>query len=352
MPMDIDIENIAQQVQENCDLSDAKHWGSYTICGLLLRLMDLYRWSEGIEPRVKIDNPELMDWVGEKEKRWKKIRENEYKNIVIEGREYTPLDSNGINELLEPSGFVYGAGYVTAMKPSFFLAKKEESRIEGGHKIFILGKEFARDLITTPALLQSGKILVRTQPAMSFMWAKIAEFKFGGNESLKRALAYYGIVIDNIKDTEEVDRVVREELESYIHHEIGEARDTAFPDEKWEEIVSTFSFTNTEKFARAIKDILADTNEHGTLQYIINNKKRGALGVYAAIIDGFRRIIFPEIVTAFESFREKENWDVIETARQRGLENASRYAKRLVEMYEKGSSKTEIEEELIRPFGI
>lgn len=348
----MDIENIAQQVQENCDLSDAKHWGSYTICGLLLRLMDLYRWSEGIEPWVKIDNPELMDWVGEKEERWKKIRENEYKNIVIEGREYAPLDANGINELLEPRGFVYGAGYVAAMKPSFFLAKKEESRIEDRHKIFILGKELARDLITTPALLQGENIFVRTQPARSFIWHKITEFKFSGKESLKHAFAYYGIDIKDIKDAEEVDRVAREELESYIHHEIGEAKDTVFPDEKWEEIVSAFPLTPTEKFARAIKDILADTNEHGTLRYIIDNKREGSLGFYAALIGGFRKIIFPEIVIAFESFREKADWNVIETARQRGHENASGYAERLVEMYENGSSKTEIEEELIRPFGI
>jgi hypothetical protein len=107
----MDIEDVVRQVQENCELSDAKHWGSYTICGLLIRLMDLYRWSEGIDPWVKIDNPELMDWVGNREKRWEKIRENEYKDIVIGGKGHTPLDANDINELLEPRGFVYGAGF-------------------------------------------------------------------------------------------------------------------------------------------------------------------------------------------------------------------------------------------------
>lgn len=345
----MDIENIAQQVQENCDLSDAKHWGSYGICGLLIRLMDLYRWSEGIEPWAKIDNPELMDWVGEKEERWKEIRKDEYKNIVIEGRGYTPLDANDINELLEPQGFFYGAGYVDAMKPSFFLAQMEESRIEDGHKIFILGKELARDLITTPALLQGENIFVRTQPARTFIWDKITEFKFSGKESIKHAFAYYGIDVEDIRDAEEVDRIAREELDSYIHHEIGEAKDTVFLGEKWEEIVSTFPLTHIEKFARAIKDILADTNEHGTIRYIIDNKREGSLAFYAALIDGFRKIIFPEILTAFESFKGKADWSAIETARQRGHENASGQAKRLVEMYEKGGSKTEIEEELIQP---
>lgn len=343
----MDSEGIAKQVQENCEISDAKHWGSYTICGLLIRLMDLYRWSGGIDPWIRIDTPELMEWVGKKEEKWKKIKGKKYKKIVIEGNKYDPFDADGINKILEPEGVIYGAGYVAAMKPSFFLAEKEETRTESGHKIFILGKELARDLIANPALLQGNNIFVRTQPARSFMWGKIEEFKFGGKKSLKDAFAYYGVDIVDIEDPAEVDRVSREELESYIHHEIGEARDTTFPGEKWEEIVSAYPLTHIEKFARAVRDVLADTNEHGTLRYIIDNKKEGALGFYAALSWGFRKMIFPEIVTAFESFNG--DWSVIEAARQKGHENASRHASRLVEMHEKGSSREEIEEELIQP---
>lgn len=346
----MDIDDLTCQVQANCDLSDAKNWGLYTICGLLLRLMDLYRWSGSLEPWAKINNSELMDWVGEKEGRWKNIRENEYKNIVIEGKEYDLFDVEGINCLLEPEGLVYGAGYVAAMKPSFFLAEKEELRIEGGRNIFILGRELARDLITTPALLQGDNIFVRTRPARSFIWHKISEFRFSGKKSLKRAFAEYGVDIDNVKDPKEVDPVVSEELKSYINHEIGEAEDMVFPDEIWADIISTFQSTHIEKFARAVKDVLADTNEHGTLRYIIDNKKDGSLAFYAALIDGFRKMIFPEIITAFESF--EGDWNLIEIARERGHKNASMHAQKLIGMYEKGSSQIEIEEELIRPFGV
>ncbi len=346
----MDIEDITKQVQANCELSDAKHWGSYTICGLLLRLTDLYRWTEGIEHGVKIDNSELMDWIGEKEKRWKKIRGKKYKKIKIDGRNFDPFDLAGINELLEPEGFIYGAGYVAAMKPSFFLAEKRESRMEDGHKIFVLGRELARDLITSPALLQGESIFVRTMPARSFFWHKIEEYKFTGKDVLKRAFSHYGIDLDNLKDVRDVDRVIEGEIESFIHHEIGEAKDMIFPEEKWEEIVSAFPSTHTEKFARAVKDVLADTNEHGTLKFIIDNKKRGSLAFYAAFIDGFRKMIFPEVALAFESF--EGDWGIIDTARQSGNKRARGYAKRLIELYENGSSNEKIEEELIRPFGI
>ena len=342
----MDIEDVVRQVQENCEISDAKHWGSYTICGLLIRLMDLYRWSEGIEPWVKIDNPQLMDWVGEKEKTWEKIRDSDFKNIFIDGKNYDAFDARSINKLLEEEGFVYGAGYVTAMKPSFFFAKKEESCTQDGVEIVVAGEELARDLITTPALSQRDIIFARTRPARSFMWGKIAEFRFSGNELLKNAFAHYGVDIDNV-DTEDVNRVAREELESYIRHEIGEAEDTTFPDEKWEEMVSAYPLTLTEKFARAVKDILADTNERGTLRYIINNKKKGSLGFYVALLGELRKIIFPEIVTAFESF--EEDWSVIEESRQEGHEKASMYARRLIKTCDSGISHAEIEKKLIQP---
>lgn len=342
----MDIEDIAKQVQENCEISDAKHWGSYTICGLLIRLMDLYRWSGDIEQGVKIENPELMEWVGGKEEKWKEIKDDDYKNIVIDGEEHDVFDVERVNKILRPEGFVYGAGYVTAMKPSFFLGEIEELRTEDGIEIVLVGKELARDLIANPALLQGETIFVRTQPARSFMWGKIAEFKFTGNESLKRAFAHYGVDIDDA-DADSINRVAAEELEIYIRHEIGEARDTAFPHGKWEEIVSAYPLTLIEKFARAVKDILADTGDHGTLRYIIDNERQGSLKFYTAFLSELRRTIFPGIVMASESF--DGDWKKMEEARQTAHKKAGEYAQKLVEMYDGGSSQEEIEEELIKP---
>ena len=343
----MDIRDIAKQVQANCELSDAKNWGSYTICGLLIRLTDLYRWSHGIEPRVTIENPKLMEWVGEKEEAWAKIKDRDYKKIIIDGHKFDPFEVDGINDVLLREGFVYGAGYVTKMKPSFFLGKIEETHKRSGHETIVVGEELARDLITSPAMYQRGKIFVRTQPAKSFIWDKIAEYKFGGAKRLKKAFGECGVDIDDIKDFEEVNRIATKEIESYIRHEIGEARDTTFPEERWEEIVSAYPLTLVEKFARAVKDILADTNEHGPLAYIVEGEKNGSLGFYIAFLGGMRKVLFPEIVAAFESY--DGDWSVIEGARGKGREKAKRYAERLIEMHDGGRSHEEIEEELILP---
>jgi hypothetical protein len=345
--MTMDIKDIVGQVQSNCELSDAKNWGAYTICGLLIRLTDLYRWSKGLDPWVTIENPKLMEWVGEKEEAWDKIKDSDYKKIIIDGRKFDPFDTDGINDVLMRGGYVYGAGYVTKMKPSFFLGKIEDTHKRSGHETIVVGRELARDLITSPALYQRGKIFVRTEPAKSFIWDKIAEYKFGGAARLKNAFGECGVDIDDIRDFEEVNRIATDELESYIHHEIGEARDTTFPEEKWEEIVSAYPQTLVEKFTRAVKDILADTNEHGPLAYIVEGERKGSLGFYIAFLGGMRKVLFGEIVTAFESY--DGDWSIIEEARVKGREKAVRYAKQLIQMHDGGRSHEEIEEEFILP---
>ncbi|MFH1773524.1 MAG: Sfum_1244 family protein, partial [Methanobacteriota archaeon] len=117
----MNIEEIVNQVRHNCEISNARSWGGYSICGLLLRLRELYKWEIEAQPWAKIDTPALMSWIDEKERKWKEISNREFRNIEINGILHNPFDVEKINEEL-PQGFLYGAGYVAAMRPSFFLA--------------------------------------------------------------------------------------------------------------------------------------------------------------------------------------------------------------------------------------
>ncbi|MEJ2658563.1 MAG: hypothetical protein P8012_15455 [Desulfobacterales bacterium] len=44
------ISDIADQVLFNCNITDSQHAGLYSICGLALRLRDLYKWENRLEP--------------------------------------------------------------------------------------------------------------------------------------------------------------------------------------------------------------------------------------------------------------------------------------------------------------
>ena len=71
--MDADQLNVLiRQVLQNCDISDAYHSGLYSICGLALRLRDLYKWEQGLDPWDERDSSEILDWIESKENKWER----------------------------------------------------------------------------------------------------------------------------------------------------------------------------------------------------------------------------------------------------------------------------------------
>ncbi len=87
------------------------------------------------------------------------------------------------------------------------------------------------------------------------------------------------------------------------------------------------------------------------LSYIIKNKKVGSLSFYIALLGGFRKIIFPDILPAYMEFTKTQNWSLIEKARVEGYKKTGDYVRKLKEMFDKGRiSKEEIEQELMPKF--
>jgi hypothetical protein len=148
-------------------------------------------------------------------------------------------------------------------------------------------------------------------------------------------------------------------MEIYLHHELGELRDTVFEPTIWREIIATFPHTAIELLARSVKDLLADTNKYGTLRHIANKGKAASLGLYVAFLDGLRKELFPELSEAFKEFTGTHNWQIIEKAIATGYKTAKGYAELLSNIYQKGKVKNdmnwaekEIENRLLRPLGI
>ena len=65
-----ELESVVNQVLNNCDISDAANAGLYTVCGLALRLRDLYKWEKGLVPWDERDSSEILEWIEQKENRW------------------------------------------------------------------------------------------------------------------------------------------------------------------------------------------------------------------------------------------------------------------------------------------
>ena len=355
-----ELNPIINQVSRNCGICDSRHAGLYSICGLALRLRDLYKWEKGLDPWVEKDPAEVLEWIGEKEQEWDRLEKKDFREISILGSKYDPFDAIGINAALEPHGIFYGAGYVHSLRPTFYLAVLEEKKEIDGCTVYILGRELARDLLTVPALCQDKSVIIRNESARLFLWNKIFFIKKSGRDALRFALESHGLKTQDPKALHKnLSRISEAEVETYIYHELGEIQDDTFDRDIWREIIATYPHSPIELLVRSVKDLLADTNEYGTLRHIVRERKTASLGFYVAFLDGLVETLFPEPVEAFGDFSQTRNWQVIEQAISTGYHIAKYYAEAISSIYRKGKEKNdmtwakhEIETHLLVPLGI
>jgi hypothetical protein len=332
-----EIESITRQVLHNCDISDAQHAGLYSTCGLALRLRDLYKWEHGLNPWEEKDTSEILDWIGEKEARWEKLADAKHTKMTIQGKDYDLFDTPAINAVLEPRGFLYGAGYAFSLKPTFFLAEIENKSLINGYTVYALGSERARDLLTLPALTQAQQILLRTDSAKLFLWDQITYIKKSGRSALKFALENCGL---NKQSTEAIQQhlpaILTAQKDNYLYHEIGELSDSTFDPEIWRELIAAFPHSPIELLARSLKDLLADTHPSGTLHHLVEHRKLAGLGFYAAFLDGMQKELFPQFQKTFDDFTKTLNWRIIKDTAAEGHQQAKRVVSEMIELFQKG----------------
>jgi hypothetical protein len=337
----INIAGIASQVKHNCNISDAKYWGYYSPCGLLLRIRDLYRIENSFNSRASISPEHIGKWIEARETLWGELESGDYRKIEINGRKFGPFDAKDINLAISEHGLIYGAGYGNMLKPVFIFARLYEQRKVKKFNIYISGRELARDLSTSPAMIQGNTILMRHEAMQQFMLDKFEEMQSKRCSGfLSRAFSEYGVSSDTDKrvPADEFDKILagvaEKELNTYMYHEFGEASQRRILGKWWRQLLMEIPYSRAEMYLRSLKDVLSDTCGPGMLSYIINNRKAGSLGFYVAMLSGLRRIIFPEIVGAYEGFLESGDWGGIERARINGYRKARESAAKLKEMFD------------------
>ncbi|MHB8790537.1 MAG: Sfum_1244 family protein [Desulfobulbaceae bacterium] len=312
-------EKVLETIRHNCDISDARDHGIYSICNLVLKLRNLYKWEHAIEPWQEPATPDLLDWIEAKENHWQTIVDEPYRSLVVNSREADPHDPAAVNALLTDPGLLYGAGYGRSLKSIFFLAEKLKEEEAAGCPVVILGRELATELASPFAMLQDGIILIRREPLRYFFWDHVQEIRASSKTSLHHALDRYGILrdgrLDQARFRDRLDAIVDAEIPIFIYHEVGEMLQEALDSDTLRRIIAVFPDSIIEFAARAVKDVLADTHPEGMLGFIIREQRDASLGLYAGFLAGLRRELFPEIAPAFEQFLRDRDWQGIERAR-------------------------------------
>lgn len=333
MAISPEISDLVEDIQHNCAISDARDHGVYTMCTMVLKLRNLYKWEKGLQPWEEPESADLLDWIEAKENFWATIVDEPFRPLSFAGKTFAPLDLEEINTALSDRELQYGGGFGRSMKTVFFLAEVVERRQLEGCAIAVLDKEWAKEMAAPFAMAQDGLIIIRKESLRTFFWDQIMEVRSSCRNSIRQALQSYGVFQNGILDREllksALDTIVNEEMNLFIYHEIGEILQTPLPSEALRAIIGHFPGSVLEFVSRAAKDILADTHPRGLLAYVIGEQRSSSLGFYISMLDGLRERLFPEILTAWQLFLSDHNWEHIEQARAACWERNRRMAEQI-----------------------
>lgn len=333
----MDFNDFSRQVRHNCDVTDARYAGLYSVCGLAMRLRDLYKWEQNIPFWEEGDADAVLNWIGEKEHAWESLMSETFAPLTLNGDRFDPFDTQHINAVLNPHGSYYGAGYAHSLKPTFFLAEIEKKTTVEGHTVWHLGREVARDLLTLPAFSQDNQIVLRGDAGRMFLWDQIMYINKAGRRPLALTLQTCGLPNaepESIRRHMETILDVQQTI--YLWHEVGELEEQAFDRELWRQIISDYPHSVVEMFVRTLKDILADTGDNGTLSFIVAHRYTAALGLYMAFVKGLFPLLCGEFVCAFDRFLNDPQWEILACAKDTIRQKTTALTERTIEIYREG----------------
>ncbi len=343
------------QVRANCHRSDAAVAGRFSMCGLLLRLRNLYKWEVGLPPWQEEASELVLDWVSQREELWDGLEDLGPQPLELDGRRLDPFDTEAVNRLLAPEGLIYGAGLAGGLLPVFFLGRLAETRTHDGLTVHLLGEEMGRDIYFLPGLRQGDQVYLRPAPLAYVLWDKVADPRASQARFVEFGLRAYGLERREVlarPSWQALQPVLEGELEAVLWHEAGEAAAGEAASELLRRATDEHPFSEVEHFARGVKDLLADTAPGGRLASIIERRATGPLGFYPAWLFGFPRLLFPEIDAAVMEFMAHGDWAAIEEVRALGFARASQALARLAEVLEDGPgprTQERVRQEVILP---
>jgi len=336
-------QQLARAVQHNCNISDARHAGNYTMCVYLLKMREYFRWEMEQDFGSNLARNDVGKWLIEREQLWADIEDQDYAHLDIEGEMHDPFHSGPINGKLLEHGLVYSAGIGQKAKPHFFLAELVRHESVNGYDIFVSAREYARDLTSPPAMSQDRTIFIRRESFKRMIWEKTEQWRWSKpRNAMARTIASYDFDGDLQAALEQMtDR----ELESAILHEIGEIRaGEVLPG--WQDMMSQLMFTQAEIMARAVRDHLADAIS--TLPALLNSGQEASIHFYMANLTSMRKHIFPKLDDAYNDWVENGDPTALESLVDKSRSHWQSVATEMLALYEQyGENSHEPIEDLV-----
>jgi hypothetical protein len=323
-------DDLVRAVQRNCDISDARHAGNFTLCIFLLKMREHYRWEKRLPFSATLAKEDVGDWLAERETLWNAIEDDEFLDIPTAGGICNPFDGTNINTALLPDSLVYSAGYGRYLKPHFFVGDLLRRESHEGLEILVSGREHARDMAAPAAMLQGTTVFVRQESIRREAWSHIEEWQWHKQDgALGRAMRTFG---DHLAPDDLLERVTGAETETAILHELGEAMAGNLLGPRWNELYFSPSCGRTEIITRAVRDLLADALS--TLPGLVQRDHPPALHYYFANLRGMRRELSPELVAAYDQWAASGDLSPLRDAAAHGADRWHQAAHAILDMHQ------------------
>jgi hypothetical protein len=297
------MQALTQLVQDNCHISDAQYAGNYTLCIYLLKMREFYRWEHQLPFSQGLDNSHIGKWLTQREALWDEIETRPLSNLQINDQHFDLYDSAAINQQLEAEQLVYSGGYGLYGKPVFFLAELKHKETHEDFTLYVSGRELARDLAAPPGMTQDKTVYIRRESLRRFIWEKFEESHWHKQENpLSRALTCYDF---KQSPQDALERMTDNEVNTVLHHEIGEIKAGKILGELWETMLMELPRSQAEMMARAVRDNIADMQS--TLPKLIENNEAAQIHFYFANLSSLRKMIFPSLQQAYSRWLETKN---------------------------------------------
>lgn len=298
--MELDIRALAETVQHNCHIADARHAGDYTLCVYLLKMREMYRWEQGESFKTALTTDDVGDWLTQREGEWDDVEEQDYQLLEINGKTYDPFDNEAINVLLANKGLVYNAGLGIRCRPHFFLGQLQEQQKADSHTVLISGKEYARDMAAPPAMVQGDKVFVRMESLRRVLWEKVEEWRMTGLDNpIGRAVSFYAFE----EDVEAaLDKMSDVESKMVIAHEVGEIMAGQAYGNDWLEMLNAIPRSHAEIMLRAVRDHYADALH--TLPLLVSDANPASIHFYFGNLTAMRKKLAPALYHAYETWHK------------------------------------------------
>lgn len=320
--------DLAAAVQANADLADARHAGELPLCIFLLQMREYFRWQQGLAYGAPLDRQALGHWLAACDQRWAEIEAQDYSVLPLPGQALAPFDVDAVNAVLRPHGLVYGAGWLDAARPSFFLAELARGyEVQQGGATWQVqqcGREHARNLFAPPAALQGGRtIVLRRESLDRWLWERFETFAARGTQGAGAdslapfsALAQGWGLHSTAAFVAALPALAEAVTPVLLLHEQGEAWVGQRLEPGWAALRLALSERRSSLRLRAVRDLLADLGL--TLPALLDRADATALHFWFATYEGAREALFPTLPLAYQAWRGGDGGLALRAACRRG----------------------------------